>query len=77
MEINARKRETKLVENNRILAQLETVLQLHKQGGSDIVEAKFVSINHFVPNGMLAQGYIYYAKYYGVRGGFAARKKEK
>ena len=32
MEINARKRETKLVENNRILAQLEAVLELHKQG---------------------------------------------
>jgi len=45
MEINARKRETKLVENNRILAQLEAVLELHKQGSDIRLEKALLKLN--------------------------------
>ena len=40
MEINARKRETKLAENLHVLMQLQQVLQLHKQGKLAVEDGK-------------------------------------
>lgn len=45
MEINARKRETKLAENLHVLMQLQQVLQLHKQGSDIRLQKALVKLN--------------------------------